>query len=67
MPSTERECKLENAVTEVDLTKIGYITKGVFTYSRVPEDPDWDGNCLDGQREHMTGNDDDQLCVCGVS
>ena len=42
-------------------------SKDIFTYSRVLEDPDWYGNCPDGQRECTTGNDDDQLCVCGVS
>ena len=31
------------------------------------EDSGRDGNCLDRKRERMTGNVDDQLCVCGTS
>ena len=33
----------------------------------MPEDSGQDGNYLDGNRERMTGNVDDQLCACGMS
>ena len=33
----------------------------------MPEDLGQDGNCPDRKRESMTGNVDDQLCVCGTS
>ena len=33
----------------------------------MPEDSGRDGNCPDGKRERMTGNVDDQLCICGAS
>ena len=44
---------VERSPLTSEVPKIG---KGVFAYSRVPEDLDWYGNCPDGQREHMTGN-----------